>query len=296
MRTHTEAVSFTSGEETLRGRLFRPNGVSAGRLAPAAILLHGLGSGGSTMHSAARDLANLGVMALTFDQRGHGASTGVYAGDSSMDVRAAARFLAALDDVDASRIGIVSHSSGAREAILACARWEGFAALVCTSPAGVAVGGDARDEEAFYRRALSGGRASNSGGDGISVYPNDGALPWLNGLALRITSRAWSFARRYRLRVRWAETLRTWGAAQAGVAILDVPPRPSLFLHCAGDRTIPVMSSEILHQKISGRKELLIPPGGWHGAPLSRRSIRALWVHWLVETLSEAETDHGIAA
>ena len=273
MSTNATVISFNSGGETLNGRLFRANDASPEKPAPAAVLLHGLGSAGATMYSAARDLSRLGVTALTYDQRGHGASSGVYTGDSSMDVRAAAGFLAAMDHVDASRIAVMGHSSGAREAILACARWEGSAALVCTSPAGVVVGGDAQDEEAFYRRVLPRNRAAPSGGHGVSVYPHDGALPWLNGAAMRITSRAWSYLRGYRFRVHWLETLKTWGAAQAGIAILDVPPRPSLFLHCAGDRMIPVISSEILHQKITGPKELLIAPGGWHGAPLSRKSV-----------------------
>ena len=96
----------------------------------------------------------------------------------------------------------------------------------------------------------------------------------------------WSFLRGYRLRVRWSETLQTWGMAQAGIAILDVPERPTLFIHCAGDRSVPVMASEILYQKFTGPKDLIIVPRGWHAAPISRASIRSLWVNWLVNALT----------
>ncbi len=293
MRIATEEVSFQGEEETLVGRVYFPPNSVSGNLCPAAVLVHGLGSGQKAMSGAARDLARNGVIALTFDQRGHGKSSGAYTGDSSGDVRAAAQFIAEQEGVDGKRVGVVGHSSGARDAIIACANWDGFAALVCSSTAGIIPREEPGAAEAFYRRTL-GSRSPAKPGEpsDLRVYPRDGALPWVDGLAMRVVTRVWSFLRGYRLRVRWSETLQTWGTGQAGIAILDVPERPTLFVHCAGDTSVPVMASEILYQKFTGPKDLMIVPGGWHAAPIARTSIRSLWVNWLVRTLTNyTETD-----
>ncbi len=286
MRITTEEVSFQSGAEMLAGRVYSPQNAANGTLRPAAVLVHGLGSGQKAMGGAARDLARQGVVALTFDQRGHGKSSGEYTGDSSEDVRAAIRFLAERDGVDSMRVGVVGHSSGARDAILACANWDGYAALVCSSTAGIIPREEPGAAEGFYRRTL-GSRSPAKPGEpsDLRVYPRDGALPWIDGLLTRAVSRAWSMLRGYRLRVRWSETLQTWGTGQAGVAILDVPERPTLFIHCAGDTSVPVMASEILYQKFTGPKDLMVVPRGWHAAPIARASIRSLWVNWLVNAL-----------
>ncbi len=287
MRIVTEEVSFQSGEETLVGRIYSPSESESGDLRPAVVLVHGLGSGQKSMRGAARDLARQGVVALTFDQRGHGKSGGAYTGDSSGDVRAAARFIGERDGVDAGRIGIVGHSSGARDAILACANWDGFAALVCSSTAGIIPREEPGAAEGFYRRTLGSRRPGRPGEPSdLRVYPRDGALPWIDGLLAQAVSRTWNFLRGYSLRVRWSETLQTWGTSQAGIAILDVPERPTLFIHCAGDTSVPVMASEILYQKFTGPKDLIIVPRGWHAAPIARASIRSLWVNWLVHTLT----------
>ncbi|MYD36043.1 MAG: lysophospholipase [Dehalococcoidia bacterium] len=296
MRIATEEVSFRSGEETLFGRICLPPDSESDTLRPAVVLVHGLGSGQKSMAGAARDLARRGVVALTFDQRGHGKSGGAYTGDSSGDVRAAARFIAEREGVDASRIGIVGHSSGARDAILACANWDGYAALVCSSTAGIIPREEPGAAEGFYRRTL-GSRSPARPGEppDLRVYPRDGALPWIDGLAMRAVDRVWSLLRGYRLRVRWSETLQTWGTAQAGIAILDVPERPALFIHCGGDKSVPVMASEILYQKFTGPKELIIVPRGRHAAPIARASIRSLWVNWLVHALtSNTETNDSL--
>lgn len=287
MRIATEEVSFQSGDETLAGHIYVPATSESRDLRPAAVLIHGLGSGQKAMRGAARDLARQGVVALTFDQRGHGKSSGAYTGDSSGDVRAAAQFIADRDGVEGSRVGIVGHSSGARDAIIACANWDGYAALVCSSTAGIIPREEPGAAEGFYRRTL-GSRSPAKPGEpsDLRVYPRDGALPWIDGLAMRAVSRAWSILRGYKLRVRWSETLQTWGTGQAGVAILDVPERPALFFHCEGDKSVPVMASEILYQKFSGPKELMIVPRGWHAAPIARASIRSLWVNWLVNALT----------
>ena len=107
------------------------------------------------MREAARDLAQAGVIALTFDQRGHGKSGGAYTGDSSGDERAAAQFIGERGGVDGRRVGIVGHSSGARDAIIACAQiGDGYAALVCSSTAGIIPREEPGAAEGFYRRTL----------------------------------------------------------------------------------------------------------------------------------------------
>ena len=293
MRIATQEVSFQSGEETLAGRIYLPPDSESGDLRPAVVLVHGLGSGQKAMRGAARDLVRRGVVALTFDQRGHGKSGGAYTGDSSGDVRAAAQFIGERDDVDGTRVGIMGHSSGARDAILACANWDGYAALVCSSTAGIIPREEPGAAEGFYRRTLGSKKPGRPGEPpDLRVYPRDGALPWIDGLAMRAVSRVWGLMRGYRLRVRWSETLQMWGTAQAGIAILDVSERPALFIHCDGDTSVPVMASEILYQKFTGPKDLIIVPRGWHAAPIARASIRSLWVNWLVRTLtSDTETN-----
>ena len=290
MRIRREDVTFRSGEETLAGRLYAPGDAEGAEPRPAAVLVHGLGSGQGAMRGGARDLARRGVVALTFDERGHGKSTGAYTGDSSADVRAAVQFLGEQDGVDAARVGIVGHSSGARDAILACANWDGFAALVCSSTSGIIPREEPGAAEGFYRRTLGSRKPGRAGEPpDLRVYPRDGALPWIDGLAMRTFSRAWSRIRGYELRVRWSETLQTWGMGQAGIAILDVPPRPALFFHCEGDKSVPAMASEILYQKFTGPKELILAPRGFHSAPLARASVRSMWINWLVRTLSTNE-------
>ena len=290
MRIRREDVTFRSGNETLAGHIHTPQSSVGDTPRPAAVLVHGLGSGQAAMEGAARELARRGIVALSFDERGHGKSTGAYTGDSSTDVRAAVQFLGEQDGVDAARVGIVGHSSGARDAILACANWDGFAALVCSSTSGIIEREEAGAGEGFYRRTLGSRKPGREGEPAdLRVYPRDGSLPWIDGLAMRTFSRAWSRIRGYELRVRWSETLQTWGMAQASIAILDVPERPTLFFHCEGDKSVPVMASEILFQKFAGPKELMVAPRGFHSAPLARASVRAMWINWLVRTLSTNE-------
>ena len=172
MRIQSMNVSFRSGAETLTGQIHLTEPSEIGTARPAAVLVHGLGSGQGAMRGAARDLARQGVIALTFDERGHGKSTGAYTGDSSTDVRAAVQFLGEQDGVDAARVGIVGHSSGARDAILACANWDGFAALVCSSTSGIIEREEAGAGEGFYRRTLGSRKPGREGEPAdLRVYP-----------------------------------------------------------------------------------------------------------------------------
>jgi pimeloyl-ACP methyl ester carboxylesterase len=283
MTIHARDVTFSNGQELLSGRLFLPS--KGPGPSPAAILVHGLGSDGRTMEAPARELALLGVAALTFDQRGHGRSAGVYTGDSSYDILAAASFLESLLEIIPGAVGVMGHSSGAREAIIACLRSPRLAVLVCTSTPPDSFGSD----EGFYQRigAIKPGM--------VTHYPEQGALPWLPGRLLPIASRLWSRIRGYRLRIDWVATLTEWSRLKPSLAMAEMAPRPTLFLHCQGDRTVPAMVSEVLYQKAAEPKRLVIVPKGWHAAPLASKRVRRVWTDWLAESL-HAEAKRGVVA
>ena len=98
-------------------------------------------------------------------------------------MRAAAQFIGKRDDVDGTRVGIMGHSSGARDAILACANWDGYAALVCSSTAGIIPREEQGAAEGFYRRTLGSRKPGRPGEPSdLRVYPRDGALPWIDDL------------------------------------------------------------------------------------------------------------------
>ncbi len=281
MRIRTKDVSFTSGAEQLTGRLFLPTDDS-GERHPAIVLVHGLGSGGNTMDESARELARKGIAALRFDQRGHGPGTSVYDGDSSDDVLAAAVFLRGDQSVNADWVGVLGHSSGARDAIVACAKDPGFRILVCTStPSDIQIGGE--ESSSFVRR--TGVYETSTAGDHVSRYPQDGPLPWLDRWPVRALSWISGWARGYRLRVDWRATFGAWDRSRPSIAITDMAPRPTLFVHCENDHTSPVEGAEILFMKASSPKEFFVHPGGYHSTPLRRGRVRSAWVAWIAEQM-----------
>lgn len=109
-----EEVSFESGGVRLAGTLVKP--ARDGRF-PAAVMLHGSGPetrSGPGYRAHARALVDAGLAVLIYDKRGAGVSGGDFDaagyGDFIADAHAALAFLAARDDIDASRIGLVGAS------------------------------------------------------------------------------------------------------------------------------------------------------------------------------------------
>jgi pimeloyl-ACP methyl ester carboxylesterase len=110
----TEPVAFANGAVRLAGTLFVPR--SAGRH-PAVVLVHGSGPEGRWATAyIADDLARRGIVALTYDKRGVGASTGDWRAstmeDLIADARAAVHLVAQRSDVDPNRVGVYGHSQG----------------------------------------------------------------------------------------------------------------------------------------------------------------------------------------
>lgn len=273
---------INSGPTRLAGELALPSG---DRAVPGVVLCHALGAGKGALRDAANDLARKGVASLAIDLPGHGESGGVYAGDCTAAVLAAMDSLAALERVDRERMAVMGHSAGAREALLAAAERPDIRAVVCASCVADADGGVPGQGKGFFRRVQSAAARR------VTEYPKDGPLPWLNG------REAWTSRMRMRLagerlRVDWQAAMGAWARKRPGLAILDMAPRPLLFLHCEGDAAVPALASVILYQKAARPKELLTPEGGSHDAPLTSSAVRALWTSWLARTL-EAESPYA---
>lgn len=111
------SVEIASGELTLAGVLHTPEGDGP---FPAVVVCHPHPRMGGDMTSnvvlaAVEGLNEQGIAALRFNFRGSGASEGSYdegRGERD-DVRAALSFAAALDEVDATRVGLAGYSFGA---------------------------------------------------------------------------------------------------------------------------------------------------------------------------------------
>jgi hypothetical protein len=110
-----KTVTFSNGGVTLAGTLCIPKG--AGKH-PAVVFIHG--SGAQTRWGTHRFLADrfarAGIVALAYDKRGSGQSTGkletsTYQ-DLARDAIAGVNLLRAMPQVDATRIGLDGHSEG----------------------------------------------------------------------------------------------------------------------------------------------------------------------------------------
>ena len=129
-------LPIASGEVTLAGRLFLPEGPGPH---PAVVLLHG--GGLQQLNEAplfyAPLLARCGIAALVYDKRGTGASGGAWGeavfDDFVDDAAAAVALLARRHDVDAGRIGLIGFSQGGRLAPVVAVRHGQVAFVVSVS-------------------------------------------------------------------------------------------------------------------------------------------------------------------
>jgi pimeloyl-ACP methyl ester carboxylesterase len=107
-------VTFVDGNVRLAGTVFAPR--TAGKH-PAVVFVHG---SGAEVRSASAYLADYiarhGVVALIYDKRGTGASTGDWRTSTMQDLvndaRAGVNLLAGRADVDRYKIGVYGHSQG----------------------------------------------------------------------------------------------------------------------------------------------------------------------------------------
>lgn len=110
-----QQVTFVNGNVRLGGTVYVPR--TPGEH-PAAVLVHGSGPEGRWATAYIADaLARRGIVALAYDKRGVGASSGDWRtstlDDLALDARAAVHLLAERTDVDRARVGVYGHSQGA---------------------------------------------------------------------------------------------------------------------------------------------------------------------------------------
>jgi dienelactone hydrolase len=137
---HEESVHFASGNLTLGGTLFLPDG--PGRH-PAVFLFHGSGRQARDV-STARWFAEQGFAALAYDKRGVGESTGDFRAGPFMDLcddgLAAVAYLKSRKEVDSRHIGVWGLSQGGWLGPLAASRSSDISFVIAVSGPGVSPG------------------------------------------------------------------------------------------------------------------------------------------------------------
>ncbi|MBY0490490.1 MAG: alpha/beta fold hydrolase [Gemmatimonadaceae bacterium] len=137
-------VGTAGGELVLAGTLTVPSR-SDGTRAPVALILGGSGPqnrdgarddlpGYQPWQEVADSLAGRGIASLRLDDRGTAASTGQFAGSTTVDfahdAEAAVRWLQTAPSVDGTRLALIGHSEGALVALLAAPALPPVRALV----------------------------------------------------------------------------------------------------------------------------------------------------------------------
>jgi dienelactone hydrolase len=95
---------------TIAFNVFEPQ--SGGTNKKAVIIGHGIYANKEMMKGYAIELATAGFVAIPFDFRGHGQSTGVRSGDLTNDIRAIKAYLASRSDIDINNLGYLGFSMG----------------------------------------------------------------------------------------------------------------------------------------------------------------------------------------
>jgi hypothetical protein len=146
-------IGFKSADADISGTIFVPNTPGPH---PAVIIAHS--SGGGERHAYwlfASQFAQDGLAVLTYDRRGHGASTGggPFNLDTDIlaeDMKAAYAFLQSRDDIDRTRIGLMGFSNGSWVAPRAAQDLPGVAFLSVSMASAVSQ----VDAELFRRKSV----------------------------------------------------------------------------------------------------------------------------------------------
>jgi len=200
-KVRTRDVTFQNKDVTLAGTLLLPP--MPGKHS-AIVFLHGSGPEGRwANHYLAQKFAERGIVALIYDKRGVGRSTGDWQKATfealADDAVAGIRFVQSQSEVDASRVGMYGHSQGGTIAPMVAARVRDLRFVIASAAGGIApadveeysvansigiaqLSPDERFDAQSYVHAL------------IDVAYGDGDRARFDAMAAKFENREWYFA------------------------------------------------------------------------------------------------------
>ncbi|HMM90544.1 alpha/beta hydrolase [Bradyrhizobium sp.] len=279
-------LSFSSDDLKLSAVLHVPDRPRAGERLPAFIVLHGFVGSKDESHAEiqARMLEEMGYVALRFDFRCCGESEGergqVRCFDQVTDTKNALTFLAAREEVDPARIGVIGHSFGAAVAVYTTGVDSRVACVI--SSCGWGDGerkfrGQHPTPEAWARFTglLEQGRKQKAETGKSMWISRFDAVPIPEHLRKNLSPKA--------IMEIPVETAWSMYNFRADDVVADIAPRPILFLHTANDTITPTEQSIRMFEKAGQPAELVLITGTSH-FPLAEKDAprtRAIIKGWL---------------
>jgi len=251
-------VNFGSRGIQLNGTLFMPSGASKDHRLPGAVMCHGYGGDQVAFENSARALASEGIIALTFDFRGHGCSGGTLDGSIVNDVIDAWDFLHSRPEVDPKSMGLIGHSMGAFSAILAAGKLKKAKVLIALACPGEIKNKVVRNPDHF-------------------VHP-------LLRLIARSIFQYFNLVNQVRIRVDWRRFLEFWVRTKPSEALSGLEDCAKLFVFCLGDHTSPYNRFLHAYAMASEPKQVMISCGN-HTSMIEPTELRAQWQKWAVGAL-----------
>ena len=251
-------VAFGSNGFKLNGTLFMPSGASRYRRLPGAVMCHGYGGDGLAFENSARTLASEGIITLTFDFRGHGASGGTLDGSIVNDVIDAWDFLRSQPEVDHKSMGLIGHSMGAFSAILAAGKLKKAKVLVA-----LACPGEIKNKVVRNRHHF--------------VHP-------LLRLIARSIFQYFNLINKVSIRVNWGRFLDFWIRTKPSEALSGLDNCAKLFVFCLSDQTSPYNRFLYSYAMASEPKQVMISSGN-HTSMIEPGDLRTQWQKWTVGAL-----------
>jgi uncharacterized protein len=279
-------LCFSSDGLKLSAVLHVPDKLRAGERLPAFIVLHGFVGSKDESHAEiqARMLEEMGYVALRFDFRCCGESEGeraqVRCFDQVADTKNALTFLAAREEVDPARIGVIGHSFGAAVAVYTAGVDSRVACVI--SSCGWGDGerkfrGQHPTPEAWARFTglLEQGRKQKAETGKSMWISRFDAVPIPEHLRKNLSPKA--------IMEIPVETAWSMYNFRADDVVADIAPRPILFLHTANDTITPTEQSIRMFEKAGQPAELVLITGTSH-FPLAEKDAprtRAIIKGWL---------------
>ena len=251
-------VNFGSRGIELNGTLFMPSGAGKVHRLPGVVMCHGYGGDQVAFENSARALASEGIIALTFDFRGHGSSGGTLDGSIVNDVIDAWDFLHSRPEVDTKSMGLIGHSMGAFSAILAAGKLKKARVLVALACPGEIKNKVVRNPDHF-------------------VHP-------LLRLIARSIFQYFNLMNKIKIRVDWKRFLEFWIRTKPSEALSDLEDCAKLFVFCLGDQTSPYNRFLYSYAMASEPKQVMISCGN-HTSMIEPGELRTQWQKWTIGAL-----------